>query len=65
MSQIAPYQVEMPCIPLHFIYIYISKGDEPPWSIDHRGLAFHYTAYIYIYIIYIYIYIYIYKYIYI
>ena len=22
----------------------------PPWSIDHRGLAYNYTAYIYIYI---------------
>ena len=25
-------------------------GDEPPWSIDHRGFAYHYTAYINIYI---------------
>ena len=24
-------------------------ADEPPWSIDHRGLAYHYTADIYIY----------------
>ena len=31
-----------------YIYIYIYKGDEPPWSINHRGLAYHYTAYIYI-----------------
>ena len=30
--------------------IYISEGDEPSWSIDHRGLAYHYTAFIYIYI---------------
>ena len=26
-------------------------GDEPPWSIEHRVLAHHYTAYIYIYIV--------------
>ena len=24
----------------------IGKGDEPYWSIDHRGLAYHYTAFI-------------------
>ena len=24
-------------------------ADEPPWSIEHRGLAYHYTADIYIY----------------
>ena len=36
------------------LYIYISEGDEPSWLIDHRGLAYHYTADIYIYI-YIYI----------
>ena len=37
---------------LHTItpYIYIKEGDAPPWSIDHRGLAYHYTAYINIYI---------------
>ena len=29
-----------------YIYIYISAGDEPPWSIDHRDLAYHYTLYI-------------------
>ena len=23
------------------------KVDEPSWSINHRGLAYHYTAYIY------------------
>ena len=32
---------------------------KPPWSINHRGLACHYTAHIYIYIYNIYIYIYI------
>ena len=31
------------------LYIYREKGDKPPWSINHRGLAYHYTAYIYIY----------------
>ena len=30
-----------------YIYIYIYKGDELPWSIDNRGLSYHYTAYIY------------------
>ena len=39
-----------------YIYIYIYKGEEPSWSIDHRGLAYSYTAFIYIYI-YIFIYI--------
>ena len=29
---------------------YIYMTDEPSWSIEHRGLAYHYTAYIYIYI---------------
>ena len=23
--------------------MYIQEGDEPPWSIDHSGLAYHYT----------------------
>ena len=31
--------------------IYISERDEPSWSMDHRGLAYHYTVYIYIYIL--------------
>ena len=43
-----------------YIYIYIERererererkreeGDEPPWSINHRGLAYCYTLYIYI-----------------
>ena len=26
------------------------KKMNPPWSIDDRGLAFHYSGYIYIYI---------------
>ena len=30
--------------------MYIYKGDEPPWPIEHRGLTYHYTADIYIYI---------------
>ena len=38
-------QAQRPCILLH--YIYIKEGDEPPWSINHRGLAYHYTLYIY------------------
>ena len=42
------YQSQGPCIPPNCLYIY--KGDEPLWSIDHRGLAYCYTAYIYIYI---------------
>ena len=29
----------------HTSYIY--KGNEPPYSIDHRGLAYQYNAYIY------------------
>ena len=34
---------------LHTITLYIYRGrDEPPWSIDHRGLSYHYTLYIYI-----------------
>ena len=28
------------------LYIYIEERDESPWSINHRGLAYHYTAYI-------------------
>ena len=31
------------------LLIYIEEGDEPPWSIDHRGLAYHYTLIIDIY----------------
>ena len=31
------------------LLIYIEKGDESPWSINHRGLAYCYTADIYIY----------------
>ena len=31
------------------LLIYIQKGVKPTWSIDHRGLAYHYTAYIHIY----------------
>ena len=31
------------------MYIYIKEGDAPPWSINHRDLAYHYTAYINIY----------------
>ena len=30
------------------LLIYIYKRDEPPWSINHKGLAYHYTIYIYI-----------------
>ena len=30
------------------LLIYILKGYEPPWSIEHRGLAYYYTASIYI-----------------
>ena len=33
---------------LHTATLLIFMGDEPPCSIDHRGLAYHYTAYIYI-----------------
>ena len=30
-----------------YIYIYIYRREmNPPWSIDHRGFAYHYTAYI-------------------
>ena len=36
-------------VTLHrYIYRKREEGDEPPWSIDHRGLSYHYTAYIYI-----------------
>ena len=31
------------------LLIHIYMGGEPPWSIEHRGLAYHYIAYIYIY----------------
>ena len=31
---------------LHTATLLIYKGDETPWSIDHRGLAYCYTAYI-------------------
>ena len=34
---------------LHTITLH-REGGEPPWSINHRGLAYHYTSYIYIYI---------------
>ena len=33
---------------MHTADIYIEEGHEPPWSINHRGLAYHYTLYIYI-----------------
>ena len=32
---------------LHTTTLLIYKGDEPPWSINHRGLAYCYTANIY------------------
>ena len=33
---------------LHTITLLIYKREmNPPWSIDHRGFAYHYTAYIY------------------
>ena len=41
---------------LHTVTLYMyregerEEGDEPPWSIEHRGLAYLYTKYIYIYI---------------
>ena len=30
------------------IYIYRERGDMDPHSIEHTGLAYHYTAYVYI-----------------
>ena len=35
---------------LHTTTLLIYMADEPSWSNEHRGLAYHYTAYIYIYI---------------
>ena len=31
---------------LHTTTLLIYMADELPWSIEHRGLAYHYTAYI-------------------
>ena len=45
-------QAQRPCILLHCIYIYIEREREGRWtpqSIEHRGLAYCYTAYINIY----------------
>ena len=38
-------QALRPCIPLHCIYIE-REGRWTPQSIEQRGLAYHYTAYI-------------------
>ena len=40
-------QAQRLCILLHCLYLYIYKGDEPPWSIEHGVPAYCYTAYIY------------------
>ena len=42
-------RAQRPYIPLHCIYIYIEREREGRWipqSIEHRGLAYHYTTYI-------------------
>ena len=42
MSQIDPTAIEQRCLAYHYtLYIYIYEGDEPPWPIEHRGLAYH------------------------
>ena len=43
-----PGQLSTEALHTTTLLIYIYQGDEPLWSIDHKCLAYHYTAYIYI-----------------
>ena len=43
-----PGQLSIEALYTITLYIYIQEGDEPPRSIEHRGLAYHYTLNIYI-----------------